>query len=295
LGQVLVVGVIALALLAALAFYLIPKIYTVDENLTMLWVPAREQLATQPSTLIHLAPVRRQLIITSIQPTVVLEQPGALEGQSVAQAYYTLQDQGYDAATTLKTMSLGIGHYLDEVRVVPVTKPLTTYQEFGEYLWTAFRAGEGPLSRSEKLSWLFFVQGLAKSQAVSVTVAQPSDWERFYRAMTLESSLKTCTIAVLNASGVNGLASRTARVLENTELTVISITDTPVRSEQTAIIQGGTNPSCGTVVQMVEQMLPVNTHQQVDPVLATEYRADIVLSVGADLAEILGTPPPAQR
>lgn len=286
------VGILIL-IVVGLALYLLPKFFTVEKDATILWVPPREAVATQPSTLIHISPSRHHLVVASVAPGVLLEQPASLQGQSVGQAYYALQDQGLSPDLQKSTLGLALSHSLDEVRVVPLVQPITTQPELSHFLWTALQDKTGPLTLSEKLRWYFFVNSLAKSQTQGLKVTQAADWSKFYQAVTLSSEVKTCAIAVLNASGLNGVATRTARILENNDLTVISVTDTTQLAGQTTLIHGGSNPACQAVEEIVRHLVPLDLTSQTNSALATEYRADMVFSIGEDLAQVLSTPVPS--
>lgn len=283
---------IAALITVGLSLYLLPKFFTLSQDSTMLWVPPREAVATQPSTLIHLSPSRHQLVIATIAPTVTLEQPTALQSQSLAQAYYSLQEAGVEAKMIQSTLGLAVSHSLDTVQVVALNQPVTTQPELSRYLWNEIKTQTGPFTITQRLQWYFFANSLAKSQTHSVTVNQASDWNKVYQAITLASDLKTCSLAVLNASGVNGVATRTARILENNDLTVISITDTPQIGERTTLIYSGSNPACQGVETLIRHLVPLNLATETNANLATEYRADMVVKIGTDLAQVLSTPLP---
>lgn len=120
---------------------------------------------------------------------------------------------------------------------------------------------------------------------------QVADWPEWGRTLSNQALGRIsdhCSVAVVNASGKNGLAGQLAKILEKSGVEVVRTTDNIWGEPKTAIYQDQDYiAQCQPIVQIIQAMSPIALTETIDQTKPTQYRARLVLFIGEELAEIL--------
>ena len=111
------------------------------------------------------------------------------------------------------------------------------------------------------------------------------DWLKVRRQLSLQEVNPDCSVAVLNTTDVAGTGSMITQVLENAGITVIRLSETPDRLDQTKLLVARPAPFCLSVISQIQPLFPLDVKQEVSTEIMSKYRANIVILIGQDFAQ----------
>jgi hypothetical protein len=124
-----------------------------------------------------------------------------------------------------------------------------------------------------------------KTKDISLIKADSLDsFKDYYSEFETISSILSqhCSVAVVNASGENGLARKTGDMIENTGAVVVRIDDLPDTQEKTVIYYGSDPVNCKQLAEKVSgifkvkpEFIPIDKLEN-----AQQYRAKVIVVVG---------------
>ena len=137
----------------------------------------------------------------------------------------------------------------------------------------------------QRLSILHDLWSLPSDRWQFLTSNSAEEWTKLQQTIT-PLAPRDCSVTVVNTTAEPGLASTVGKLLERSGLYVARVTDTDTNLERSLIIHDG-RETCSTVIQHVGALIPEATKPQRAPERTTEYRGNVVLLVGQDVARIL--------
>ncbi|MBQ6437793.1 LytR C-terminal domain-containing protein, partial [bacterium] len=100
------------------------------------------------------------------------------------------------------------------------------------------------------------------------------------------SRLVACPVTLMNAADVNGLASRTSQMLENSGFSVVNWDTAAQTIERSSIYYDGSEPDCLEVVALVQKIFPqLELVEDDGGAQGQKYRSKAVISLGRELAD----------
>ncbi|MCC6711692.1 MAG: LytR C-terminal domain-containing protein [Candidatus Pacebacteria bacterium] len=180
------------------------------------------------------------------------------------------------------TYSFSLGRIIDEAWGVEQqltsinTKPALN-QVFFNNIWSF------PGSLNEKLAWLALV---SDSHTEVVFTEIETNFPLAKKVKNTDSSMLLCTIAVINTTAVNGLAGKIDQVLDADGFSVIRTGNDSQTLAKTELIVGSdknTQTNCQRAQTKIESLLPGKAVITMDDNVTKQFRADLVLKIGADL------------
>lgn len=138
----------------------------------------------------------------------------------------------------------------------------------------------------ERLKLAEFANSLRDDQIQVHPIDQPEQWQKY--ALQLTNSKQTeCSVAVINATQVSGLASKFSSILESSGLYVIRVADTSDFAENSSIfILPSSESACTESMRQGENLFPFPITYQLRDTLYEQYRADAVFILGNDLGAL---------
>jgi hypothetical protein len=196
-------------------------------------------------------------------------------------------DRSPNEATAL--LSLSLGRVIDEVFVLPHAQDEPLVTRFRSQALAAVRKGDWPAARALLGWWL-----VTRQQAIDhspIKVQTKEGWARWQQTVPLHHPERSeCPIALINTTGVSGLATRVAKTIEGSGGVVIRTADAPATTSETKIYTA--TPRLGeichsTVSAWLQHILPAGTKTEVSEKQIEQYRATLVVELASDSADLL--------
>lgn len=125
----------------------------------------------------------------------------------------------------------------------------------------------------------------------SLSIERVENWDGWGKALSGQLVGRVndhCSVAVVNTTRINGLASQLSNILEKSGVDVVRTTDSIWDKSETAIYQAPSeNDECGSIAKIIQSVSPVALQTNSDEAKPTQYRAKIVFFIGDEVANIL--------
>lgn len=130
--------------------------------------------------------------------------------------------------------------------------------------------------------WWWHIRSRSSTQLKSRSFDSLESWKQYATERDFQVSTQPCSIAVVNTTGVNGLATEVGDILERSGLFVARLTNNQSNTSNSLILTK--NPEeCKEVIEAVGILTPNSAEVAIDEAAATRYRARVVILVGKDL------------
>ena len=171
---------------------------------------------------------------------------------------------------------------------LPVDKIVFTPQKPTHRLALAYQGAVGQFSCHNMFDCLAEKIDLIIHVLVAETTDRASLHDNDLPNMFLERSLiqnsQACSIAVINTTEVNGLASRMSDLLEKNGAYIVRVVSNDLDLDKSYVLVDDSKNNCLVVAKKLEGLLPQHGELQRGEVIQP-YRADIVIFLGNNLAQ----------
>lgn len=271
IGRALLFSLVAVGMLGVglyfLASIVLPMVFPLERDTTVVFVPAGQQ-ATDVIGVVTFKPsnssVTGALVSLNDWPNPVPE------------------DSSYEsAAAWSQTLRLVV----DQVIPTPVFSQLRHSQMVPTILWEDLRQTQilDWFSLQQTRLWVF-ARGVPSAQRRWLEVASPQQWERSKFQMVLGNQFTQCPVGVINTTSTSGLATRMSSLIEESGYPVVRLTDNRDNLEQSHIFVDADRPECLAEAQRLARLLPQEVVVTADSSVVRQYRAQIVLFLGQEVA-----------
>lgn len=164
---------------------------------------------------------------------------------------------------------------VDEVvEYKPNTKLPTTKIELMKFFW----------ENKETIFDSLLVKDIDSEKINFFEIDSKEEWEKILQKQLTWKINEECTIAIVNSTDLVGLATDFGQILENSGVEVVRSTNNIWDEPKTAFYIDGLD-SCLQVKSRVKTLSPIVLDEIEDTSKTTEYRANMVLFIGDELAE----------
>lgn len=199
-------------------------------------------------------------------------------------AYPLLAMEGKDLEYVRSTLSLSVGILLDEVwraneSVLNVADGPRLRGFLLQHFWQ-----NSHIPLPQKLAWL----SLALDKRTEVFVFPPLSALPAPEFQTLRffEPEPLCAIALVNTTSTSGLAGRIDQLLTGQNFRVVrTVSDTSLVEKTVAVTAEAVPKDCPAVLQKLQRLVPGGLDYQHNTEETVQYRADIVVKLGSDLAQ----------
>jgi hypothetical protein len=129
--------------------------------------------------------------------------------------------------------------------------------------------------------WWWHIRSRSSSQLKIRTFNSLESWKQYAPERDFQVSTQPCSIAVVNTTGVTGLASEAGAILERSGLFVARLTNNQSNTTNSLILTKNLE-ECQEVIDAVSILTPNSTEVAIDEAAATRYRARVVILLGRD-------------
>jgi len=137
----------------------------------------------------------------------------------------------------------------------------------------------------EQVWWWWHLQNLSSTQLAERSFSDLEQWHKYDLQRDIQINTQPCSIAVVNTTSRQGLATRLGEILERSGLFVARLTTTTTNTQNSLLLTNG-DEACESVISVLQQLTPNSKGSVVDVIAATRYRASVVLLLGTDLSEM---------
>jgi hypothetical protein len=229
------------------------------------------------------------LDVAILQQGIYITLPGDYGQYALDSVVPLLKLDGKTSEFTRAAVSLGLGFAVDEVQVV---SELPQQNEAGSFSISSLRSvlkdsfkQEGSMPVAEKSKLLLLSWQLDQSSLTTQTAQSLGEIRAITSKWSTPTDKDSCSIAIVNTTKTSGVATALTSVLERSQLLVIKAGDTTPAKElsQITIAKSG----CEQTIQHLGALIPSPVEVVTDQAVATQYRSDVVLFVGNDVAQFV--------
>lgn len=229
--------------------------------------------------LAHISPKDSKIEVAIFPPEMSVELLGGYGNYPLRSVYplLKLDKKSPNFIKAAYTYSLNLP--IDEVVLADQPSPDTMWWQLLTYKF------HSQMSFTQRLSVYRFVQNIGSHQVTVHPLQNASEWQSFTRQFRFNSISPDCAVAVINTTEVAGAGSTVTRVLENSGIPVIRLSDAPDQIPQTQLLVLKAEPFCQEVTEHLGAVFPFATHLTINAKAMSSYRANLVILIGEDFGQ----------
>lgn len=266
-----------------LYFFVLPSLLQNKiENKNILLVSSKLDVQSNYLYIAHISIKNEENALLVLDSQNEVELPHGYGKYPLQSVYQLLLLDKKDSHFIQSVYSELFGFVVDEVVALDIALKQPNESELASFFLKA------ALNNAQQFRLNSMLQALALHyQAKEIAVSQLSDISDLESEYADLSTLQTaeyqyCSVAVVNATGENGVASDTAEVFENTGALVIRIDDTVHSQEETQIFYADDPVDCTRVAEKMGGIFPQKPEMKSLSQLenAQQYRSKVVVIIG---------------
>jgi len=117
-----------------------------------------------------------------------------------------------------------------------------------------------------------------------IKIENKNDWEDYLSKQLTWRINQECTVAIVNSTSLPGLAADFGQTIENSGIEVVRSTTNIWGESKTAFYVDDVE-TCTKVKDRIKTLIPINVTENLDKGKTAQYRANMVLFIGDELAE----------
>jgi len=258
------------------------QLFTLDNNKYILFASSKIDSSKAKIYLAYFLPSEQKILIFPLQSQLVGVIGGYGEYQLSA-VYPLLKMEKKDNRFQSAAMSWGVGVVIDEVSELSLALDLESKNHLQKQL-IKMVIDNFVHSKSlvESLQLFFFTRSVPAEQVRIET--RPVSIDQL-ATFTVSMIYEDCLVAVVNTTNKVGLAAEMSKILEKSGVVVVRVTDQSSPYQLSNISYAVDNLACQVLADRAVSLFPNQVVKQDSPQLRQEYRADLVILIGEDLAK----------
>lgn len=284
--MVVSVSIVALGVLIALFWGLGPHFLTFKTDYNLLFTNDTLDDQVNPLILLHFLPSEQRAVVVNLDPSIEVELIGGYGFYKLRAVAPLLKLENKDSHFVTASYSFALDRLVDSVIMTSGNDhQVVSRRNVKLLIWqTFFRRLHSKAELVDLMKSYFFLQSLS---AESVDVIQASDLDKLNQ-ITIGGS-PNCSLAVINTTKSQGLATRVAQVIENSGGTVVRLTDSNQPLSNSSIYYSEKNLDCLAMTKRLKVLFPSSLEVEVSAGERelSEYRADLVIFLGQDLSQTI--------
>jgi len=129
------------------------------------------------------------------------------------------------------------------------------------------------------------ISHLTTAETVEQVDLQTDELSNLFLERSLVQSNQACSIAVINTTDINGLASRISKLLERNGAYIVRTSSNDQDLVKSLVMVDTTKRDCQAIAKKLEALLPYHDEMQFQDNVIQDYRADVVIFLGDNLAD----------
>jgi hypothetical protein len=287
LGSALVVAVVLAALLVVAGFIILRSWLTLPTDQTYLFVPNTPDKASQPVLLVHAAPQAEVLTVITLESALPVTLPGGYGEYKVGGMYALLTFDHHSPEEIRSLLSLSVQRLMSRIQPVQSVRAISSKSELRQLLLEMMKSPQSQTQRRELLSLLLLTTSVPD---VNMTFSTASSLPELQKKVALLPPLiahKECSFAVVNGTEFEGVATKVSQVIERSGGVVVNVSQAPSPVATSQVVVSSTQAECFEVAELAASLLPNVPQPTVDDQLPHQHRAEIVIVIGTENADVL--------
>ncbi|CAN5305834.1 hypothetical protein BH10PAT2_BH10PAT2_1510 [soil metagenome] len=281
-------GIILVAVfLFLLAFFKRSWLESSDRNILLL--PQTVDGYTGKILFAHISPTNHKIDVVMLNPELSVNVIGGYEQYPLRSIYPLWELEKRDTKILPAIYSFALSKVVDQVWLSDKSHFDPNSPNFAEITQNIlFFKITTPLTLGDRI-WLYkFTQTLRPDQIKVTTVETMTDWQKLQSNILFGDQSSACNFAIINTIGISGAGSTVGKMLENSGFSIVRITDESPMAEKTELILGDKSAECQDQQDHTLNALPLSPKIIHDTTKANQYRANMVLILGKDMAAYFG-------
>ncbi len=261
-----------------------PHLFALNNHKNILFVSPKIDSPKSKIYLAYFFPSTKEITVMPIESDQISVLGGYGEYE-LERVYPLLAMEQKKDGFQLAAMSWGMKTLVDNISSIRPIDEITNKKQLQRQLWiTTFNHLINPREFIELLKVLFFTRSVPaeqiafNNQATSVNELNMLDNVVLY---------EDCNVAVVNTTDKVGLASEMSDILEKNGVVVVRVTDQNSPYQLSTFSFSSTHGSCQSLSERLQVLFPGKVIQQSHDQLQKEYRADLIIFIGKDLANLI--------
>ena len=259
-----------------------PHLFTLDNNKHVVFSSSKIDGSKSQIYFAYFLPSVQKIQIFPLSSQLV-EVIGGYGEYQLEAVYPLLKMEKKDHRFQSAAMSWAVGVVVDEVSDFSFQSNLETKKHLQRQLKNmVIKDLAHPQLLVESLKLLFFTRSIPMEQVKIET--QPIALDQL-EASAASMIYEDCPVAVVNTTNKAGLAAEMSTILEKTGAVVVRIVDQSSPYQLSTFSYEAYNLACQALVDRAQALFPTQIVKQDNYKLRQEYRADLVIFIGEDLAK----------
>lgn len=278
IGQILVVLLVTLAVFTAVLGAVFIIIDAPLQTKNIVFVSEQKDGGESPIIMASIDSQTRRVIVVNFSGNLVGEVIGDYGNYPIGSIRYLLQIGKKDEVFLRAAYSQIFNKAIVEVEAADRTTIINQKWQLVNLL------------TKNRQTWplAFHLSKLDEANFVFKQVGEWGEWEKIQEEQLMAKMNDQCSVAIVNASQVNGLANQLSQILENSGVEVVRTTDSLWDEPKTALYVSPDEPEkCQQIIKYIQAVSPVVLPQQLDQAKSTQYRAQIIFFIGNELADLI--------
>jgi hypothetical protein len=280
--------VVALATLTALLMGSVwvagPQLFTLDNHKNILFVSSEIDSSRSQIYLAYFFPSTMEVTVLAVQS----DQVSVLGGYGIYELRRVpplLAMEGKKTDFQLSAMSWGMKTLVDSIVDISPTTQIENKKQLQRQLWmAAFSHLADPKEFVELAKAFFFTKAVPTEQITFNKHLTPVDGLDILDNVVL---YEDCSVAVVNTTEKTGLALKMSDIVEKNGAVVVRVTDQNSPYQLSTFSFSSDHGSCQLLSDRLQVLFPSKVIKQNHDQLQQEYRADLIIFIGKDLANLI--------
>ena len=279
-----VVLVILILLLLSSLWVAGPHLFALDNYKNILFVSSEIDSPRSQIYLAYFFPSTKEITVTAVESDQV-SVLGGYGNYELGKVYPLLTMEQKKTDFQLAAMSWSMETLVDSISEIGLNTHIISKKELQQQLWiAAFSHLTTPRESIEFIKAFFFTKSVPVEQITFDKQYTPVDELDILDNVVL---YEDCSVAVVNTSEKIGLASKMSDILEKNGAVVVRVTDQNSPYQLSTLSFYSDHGSCQSLSKRLQVLFPSKVIKQNHDQLQQEYRADLIIFIGKDLANLI--------
>lgn len=260
------------------------RIFALDNHKNILLISSEIDSSKSQIYLTYFFPSSKEITVLAVQSdqVSVLGDYGDYELERVI-PLLTMERKKTDFK--LAVMSWAMKTLVDSIVDIKPTTQIENKRQLQQQLWlAAFSHLTDPKEFIELAKAFFFTRSIPVEQITFSKHLIPIDKLNILDNVVL---YEDCSVAVVNTTEKIGLALKMSDILEKNGAVVVRVTDQNSPYQLSTLSFNSNHGSCQSLSERLQVLFPNQVIKQNHDQLQQEYRADLIIFIGKDLANLI--------
>ncbi len=292
-GRLLTLVIIAGILVWFAFHYLVPRwAFSSSRPQNLLLIPSSQEQTAEVLILAHFDPDQEKHALYLIDGRETVNPIGDYGELPLQDIYRTLKLDKKADQFILATFNHALGIVVDKVLTIDSLTPETINR--GETFSVFYQAARQDPKLAQDYLKLYFLTSQLSTDLTILNLTELSKVLSAYQTLGATTA-HNCPVAVINTTNTKDLAGNVSNIIEENGALVVRVTNNSSKFTTSSLYVGAESAeTCQPLTELITGLFPSKIQQiPANKILTDRYRAQLILFLGEDAAEIFATAPTA--